>query len=116
YTEDLYFERVADDVRSAMLQLPYVIVRQQTDPVFLTVPLSGRHLKDSFDVNQTVTMGGYTFRVTDAYVSEPGLNEPRGSGLVLDLGLDLGDWQNGGRLQSPGLVEVNDQRPADIQF
>jgi hypothetical protein len=97
WTEELVFPPLAADAQSATLEIPFVTAMRDTPSASLFISLAGLKVGDQRSLNETVTLGIYSFRVTRVgIVAEQG-------GPQLAIGLDLGDWRNGQKLVSSRL-------------
>lgn len=99
YFQELTFPNVPDGTRLRMLEVPYVMVRQQLPPAVLTIDLAG-HAGEPIPLDTDLRIGHDVLRVVSASVTPDG---------ALLLELDFGDWPNGRRLGLPLMISVNGQ-------
>jgi hypothetical protein len=108
YFQDLTFPNVPDGAPLRMLEVPYVMVREQLPPASLAVDLAGHAGGERIPLATDLRIGRETLRVVSATVQDD-------DALLLEL--DFGDWPNGHRLGLPLIISVNGQAidPRNVQ-
>lgn len=104
FASNVVFPPVPQDVQTAELTLPTVIVAEPGEAT-ATIPLAGKQAGEHIPLDTSVALGGFTFRITGADL----VQEQGGRGLALQV--TLGGWQAGRKLLRFDDVLVN-QHPA----